>query len=54
MAQRKITVFIYLPNETVAVPAGIFSHDAEAGIGSFSYGRRYRDLSTLCRWTPTL
>ncbi|MEA2083430.1 MAG: hypothetical protein U9O82_04130 [Thermodesulfobacteriota bacterium] len=41
MAQRKITVFIYLPNETVAVPAGIFSHDADAGIGSFSYGRRY-------------
>jgi serine/threonine-protein kinase HipA len=43
MAQRKITVFIYLPHETVAVPAGIFSHDADAGIGSFSYGRRYKE-----------
>jgi serine/threonine-protein kinase HipA len=41
MAEKKITVFIYLPDETVAVPAGIFSHDADAGIGSFSYGRRY-------------
>lgn len=43
MARKKITVFIYLPNETVAVPAGIFSHDADAGIGSFSYGRRYME-----------
>ena len=43
MTQRRITVFIYLPNETVAVPAGIFSHDADAGIGSFSYGRRYME-----------
>lgn len=43
MAQKKVTVFIYLPNETVAVPAGIFSHDADAGIGSFSYGRRYME-----------
>lgn len=43
MAQRKITVFIYLPGETAAVPAGIFTHDAEAGIGSFSYGLRYME-----------
>ena len=43
MAQREITVFIYLPDETVAVPAGIFSHDADAGIGSFSYGRIYKE-----------
>lgn len=43
MAQRKITVFIYLPNETVAVPAGIFTHDVDAGVGSFSYGRRYME-----------
>ena len=41
MAQRKITVFICLPTETVAVPAGIFTHDANAGVGSFSYGQRY-------------
>lgn len=43
MAQREITVFIYLPDETVAVPAGIFSHDADAGVGSFSYGRIYKE-----------
>lgn len=41
MAQRKITVFIYPPHEIKAIPAGIFSHDTEAGIGSFSYGRKY-------------
>lgn len=32
----------------MAVPAGIFSHDADAGIGSFSYGRRYMErIDTL-------
>lgn len=41
MAERKITVFIYLPGETVAVPAGIFTHDADPGIGTFAYGRKY-------------
>jgi len=41
MPRRKLTVFIYLPGETVAVPAGIFTHDSEAGIGSFAYGHRY-------------
>ncbi len=41
MPQKKITVFIYLSGETIAVPAGIFTHDADAGIGSFSYGQRY-------------
>ncbi|MFH1215512.1 MAG: HipA domain-containing protein [Pseudomonadota bacterium] len=45
MGERKIAVFIYLPNETTSVPAGIFSHDADAGIGSFSYGRRYIERS---------
>ncbi|MBW1797962.1 MAG: HipA domain-containing protein [Deltaproteobacteria bacterium] len=41
MIEKKLTVFIYLPNETIAVPAGVFSHNADLGIGSFSYGRRY-------------
>ncbi len=41
MTERAITVFIYLPGETVAVPAGIFTHSSESGIGSFAYGRRY-------------
>ena len=48
MPQKKITVFIYLPDETIAVPAGIFFHDADAGIGSFSYGQRYeKRINTL-------
>ena len=41
MAQRKLTVFVYLPGATTAVPAGLFTHDDDLGVGSFSYGRRY-------------
>ncbi len=41
MAQTKTTVFMYLPGETVAVPAGIFTHDSDSGIGSVAYGRKY-------------
>ncbi len=41
MAVRRLTVFIYLPGEPIAVPAGIFTHDDEMAIGSFAYGRRY-------------
>ncbi len=41
MPERKLTVFIYLPGETIAVPAGIFTHDNELTLGTFSYGRRY-------------
>lgn len=41
MTQKKVVVFIYLPGETLAVPAGIFTHESDAGIGSFAYGRRY-------------
>ena len=41
MAIRKITIFIYLPNEVVAVPAGIFTHDDGLRLGTFAYGRRY-------------
>ncbi|MBI9077912.1 MAG: HipA domain-containing protein [Desulfatibacillum sp.] len=43
MAEKNITVFIYLPGETMAVPAGIFTHDSNAGVGSFAYGRKYRE-----------
>ncbi len=45
MPERQLTVFVYLPGQAVAVPAGIFSHDADAGIGSFAYGRRYPERS---------
>jgi len=41
MNETKITVFIYLPGKTRAVPAGIFTHDNKLGIGSFNYGRKY-------------
>jgi len=43
MAEKKITVFIYLPNETVAVPAGIFTHESDPGVGAFAYGRKYME-----------
>ena len=42
MRESRITVFIYLPGETVAVPAGVFAHNDDPGIGSFAYGRGYR------------
>ena len=41
MDERKVTVFVYLPGETVAVPAGIFTHHGDSGIGAFAYGRKY-------------
>lgn len=41
MAIRKITIFIYLPGEALAVPAGIFTHDDHLRLGTFAYGRRY-------------
>jgi serine/threonine-protein kinase HipA len=39
--EQKAYVFIYLPGETVAVPAGIFTHYPDDGIGRFAYGRLY-------------
>lgn len=39
--EQKAYVFVYLPGETVAVPAGIFTHYPDDGIGRFAYGRRY-------------
>ncbi len=41
MAERSLIVFIYLPGETIAVPAGVFYHDGDAGVGRFVYGRKY-------------
>ena len=34
MSEKKNTAFIYLPGETVAVPAGIFTHSEKSGIRS--------------------
>lgn len=41
MAEKKITVFIYLPEEPVAVPAGLFTYDGALQVGAFAYGRKY-------------
>lgn len=41
MSERRVTVFIYLPGKTTAIPAGRFYHDPEFGVGRFEYGRRY-------------
>ena len=37
----EIYVFIYLPGDVAAVPAGLFTYDERARIGRFEYGRRY-------------
>lgn len=39
--EQQAYVFIYLPGETTAVAAGIFTHYPYDGIGRFAYGRRY-------------
>jgi serine/threonine-protein kinase HipA len=52
MAEKNITVFIYLPGETVAVPAGIFTHDSRAGVGSFVYGRKYQERANALPVDP--
>ena len=39
--EQQAYVFIYLPGETTAVPAGVFTHYSDDGIGRFAYGRRY-------------
>jgi len=39
--EQKAYVFIYLPGETISVPAGIFTHFPDNGVGRFVYGRRY-------------
>ena len=36
-----LIVFIYLPGQTEAVPAGRFSYDPEATVGLFEYGQQY-------------
>jgi serine/threonine-protein kinase HipA len=40
---EKSYVFVYLPGQIKAVPAGIFSYDQSEMVGRFSYGRRYID-----------
>ena len=43
MTTRRLFVFVYLPGQVTAVPAGRFDHDDASGVGRFAYGRRYLD-----------
>ena len=52
MAIREIIVFIYLPGEVTAVPAGIFTHDSDTGVGIFAYGERYLERSNAMSVDP--
>jgi hypothetical protein len=37
MATEEIIVFIYLPGETIAVPAGIFTYDNDLKVSNLVY-----------------
>ncbi|PLX67096.1 MAG: hypothetical protein C0603_10570 [Denitrovibrio sp.] len=37
----EIYVFVYLPGETIAVPAGLFNYNTDDKTGHFLYGRKY-------------
>lgn len=50
--EQKAYVFIYLPGETIAVPAGIFTHYPDDGIGRFAYGLRYLERSNALPVDP--
>jgi serine/threonine-protein kinase HipA len=50
--ERQAYVFIYLPGETTAVPAGVFTHYAYDGIGRFAYGRRYLERTNALPVDP--
>ncbi len=41
MPERSLIVYIYLPGDVEAVPAGVFYHDGDSGVGRFVYGRKY-------------
>jgi serine/threonine-protein kinase HipA len=41
VSRKRTYLSIYLPGETVAVPAGTFTHYSDDGIGRFAYGLRY-------------
>jgi serine/threonine-protein kinase HipA len=50
--EQKAYVFIYLPGATLAVPAGIFTHYPDDGIGRFAYGLRYLERSNALPVDP--
>lgn len=48
----RLFVFIYLPGETVATPAGIFDYDTKLNVGSFKYGNLYVKNKNSCPVSP--
>jgi len=52
MAIKEIIVFVYLPGEPVAVPAGIFTHDSDLRVGNFAYGHRYLERDNVIPVDP--
>jgi serine/threonine-protein kinase HipA len=52
MDAKEIIVFVYLPGEITAVPAGVFSHDSDSGVGNFIYGRRYLERTNAMAVDP--
>ncbi len=38
---KRIFVFVYLPGETLATPAGVFDYDEKLKTGLFQYGKKY-------------
>ena len=52
MAIKEIIVFIYLPGEPVAVPAGIFTYDSDLMVGNFAYGQRYLERNNAMPVDP--
>ena len=38
---KNIYVFVYLPGDILAIPAGLFKYDEKNLVGTFSYGKQY-------------
>ncbi len=45
MSLTRLIVFCYLPGKIKAVPAGLFEHDSDSGVGIFRYGLKYQERS---------
>jgi serine/threonine-protein kinase HipA len=52
MVAKEIIVFIHLPGESTAVPAGLFSHDSDSEVGTFVYGSRYLERANAMPVDP--
>lgn len=52
MSEKEIVVFIYLPGEIAAVPAGIFTYNTDLKVGNFVYGLRYQERANALAVDP--